>query len=228
MKKLNNKKGFTIVELVIVIAVIGILAGVLIPTFAGIVDKANGSSAQQEAKSALSSALSMSSNGTLPDKTVFALDTTKDGEFDYYYVYYGNKLYGASYNSTGKTVSFSDANGNYVSITLDLTTTFAVTVGSDTINYKYGSIMVADDFIKNNTLTNDAPLSNYFKRKYTLHDTEATNVSIAANDEGTGYYVNFSSTEPTKAAHDLEAFTSVDFSEHIVVFVPVKTTSSGS
>lgn len=31
MKK--NKKGFTIVELVIVIAVIGILAAVLIPTF---------------------------------------------------------------------------------------------------------------------------------------------------------------------------------------------------
>ena len=47
--KRNNKKGFTIVELVIVIAVIAILAGVLIPTFAGIVDKANKSAAQQEA-----------------------------------------------------------------------------------------------------------------------------------------------------------------------------------
>ena len=49
MKKLN-KKGFTIVELVIVIAVIAILAGVLIPTFATVVDKANKSSAQQQAK----------------------------------------------------------------------------------------------------------------------------------------------------------------------------------
>ena len=37
----NNKKGFTIVELVIVIAVIAILAAVLIPTFAGIINKAN-------------------------------------------------------------------------------------------------------------------------------------------------------------------------------------------
>ena len=37
----NNKKGFTIVELVIVIAVIAILAAVLIPTFAGIIKKAN-------------------------------------------------------------------------------------------------------------------------------------------------------------------------------------------
>lgn len=49
MKKLN-KKGFTIVELVIVIAVIAILAAVMIPTFIGIVDKANESAALQEAK----------------------------------------------------------------------------------------------------------------------------------------------------------------------------------
>ena len=37
----TNKKGFTIVELVIVVAVIAILAAVLIPTFAGIIHKAN-------------------------------------------------------------------------------------------------------------------------------------------------------------------------------------------
>ena len=48
-----NKKGFTIVELVIVIAVIAILAGVLIPTFSGIVDKANNSSVTQETRAAL-------------------------------------------------------------------------------------------------------------------------------------------------------------------------------
>ena len=37
----TNKKGFTIVELVIVVAVIAILAAVLIPTFSGIINKAN-------------------------------------------------------------------------------------------------------------------------------------------------------------------------------------------
>ena len=41
MKKKNYYKGFTIVELVIVIAVIGILAAVLIPTFESIVTRAN-------------------------------------------------------------------------------------------------------------------------------------------------------------------------------------------
>ncbi|NLB61976.1 MAG: prepilin-type N-terminal cleavage/methylation domain-containing protein, partial [Clostridiales bacterium] len=33
MKKLNNKRAFTIVELIIVIAVIGVLAAILIPAF---------------------------------------------------------------------------------------------------------------------------------------------------------------------------------------------------
>ena len=40
MKTNKNKKGFTIVELVIVIAVIAILAGVMIPTFSGVIQKA--------------------------------------------------------------------------------------------------------------------------------------------------------------------------------------------
>ena len=56
MKKMN-KKGFTIVELVIVIAVIGILAAVLIPTFSSVIDKANANSALQELKSAYTLAL---------------------------------------------------------------------------------------------------------------------------------------------------------------------------
>lgn len=41
MSKKNNRRGFTIVELVIVIAVIAILAAVLIPTFSSLIKKAN-------------------------------------------------------------------------------------------------------------------------------------------------------------------------------------------
>ena len=50
MNKKNNRKGFTIVELVIVIAVIAILAAVLIPTFGNIIEKAQTSAAIQEAR----------------------------------------------------------------------------------------------------------------------------------------------------------------------------------
>ena len=48
--KHTNKKGFTIVELVIVIAVIAILAAVLIPTFTNLIKKANESSDVQAAR----------------------------------------------------------------------------------------------------------------------------------------------------------------------------------
>ena len=48
--KRNNKKGFTIVELVIVIAVIAILSAVLIPTFGGVTGKAQEAARDQEAK----------------------------------------------------------------------------------------------------------------------------------------------------------------------------------
>lgn len=44
----RNKKGFTLVELIIVIAIIGILAAVLVPTMISVVGKANASKAAQE------------------------------------------------------------------------------------------------------------------------------------------------------------------------------------
>ena len=53
--KRNNKKGFTIVELVIVIAVIAILSAVLIPTFGSVISDANKTAAQQEARNAYTS-----------------------------------------------------------------------------------------------------------------------------------------------------------------------------
>ena len=72
--KRNNKKGFTIVELVIVIAVIAILAGVLIPTFAGIVSKANKSSIEQETRAALTVILAEE-------------DAQMSADADYYFLY---------------------------------------------------------------------------------------------------------------------------------------------
>ena len=52
------KKGFTIVELVIVIAVIAILAAILIPTFTNVVNKAKDSAIQVELKSAITQYIS--------------------------------------------------------------------------------------------------------------------------------------------------------------------------
>jgi len=46
--KLLSKKGFTLVELVVVVAIVGILASVLIPSIVGYIDKAEKSAAEQE------------------------------------------------------------------------------------------------------------------------------------------------------------------------------------
>lgn len=70
MKKLN-KKGFTIVELSIVIAVIAILSAVLVPTFSGVIKNAKNSAAIQEARNAYTEyTLACTENDTDAETTV--------------------------------------------------------------------------------------------------------------------------------------------------------------
>lgn len=50
----KSQKGFTLVELIIVIAVIGVLAAILIPVFANVIEKANAKSALADARNTVS------------------------------------------------------------------------------------------------------------------------------------------------------------------------------
>ena len=63
MKKM--KKGFTIVELVIVIGVIAILSAVLIPTFVNLTSKAKDATAKQEVSDAYTAYVVDAQDGTL-------------------------------------------------------------------------------------------------------------------------------------------------------------------
>ena len=90
MKKM--KKGFTIVELVIVIAVIGILAGVLIPTFASVATKAKKSAALQETTNALTVVL-VDKDGALDQTYYFCHNYgTADESDDIWYEIIDGKL----------------------------------------------------------------------------------------------------------------------------------------
>ena len=93
--KRNNKKGFTIVELVIVIAVIAILSAVLIPTFGGIVDKAQNSARDQEARNALSEYIA---NASATELGTGINGYIKIG--DYYYIVTNSNIVGEEATDT--------------------------------------------------------------------------------------------------------------------------------
>ena len=99
MKKMN-KKGFTIVELVIVIAVIAILAAVLIPTFSGIVTKAQNSAALQEARNVY---------------TEIYADDISDGTVDGTYVAANVTIPGTVGSYTSSVFNYTAKNGIKVS-----------------------------------------------------------------------------------------------------------------
>ena len=80
MKNRKAKKGFTIIELVIVIAVIGILAAVLIPTFSNVIDKANATAAMENAKNAYTNFLVDNADKMVMDKANFYIHSG-----DYYF-----------------------------------------------------------------------------------------------------------------------------------------------
>ena len=114
--KRNNKKGFTIVELVIVIAVIAILAGVLIPTFSGIIRKANESKALQAAKNLYTEVYALdASDGKIDGKEKeTSLATSYDGKTITYTV------------ADGKVTTFEYTSGDYTATFTGSTNTWAV------------------------------------------------------------------------------------------------------
>lgn len=97
----NLKKGFTIIEMVIVIAIIGILASVLIPTYGNVVNSAHVSAAQQTARASMMDWLAtFTANAKAVPQTY---DDTNGNKV--YYAYFeveeGGHLYQYRYNNGG-------------------------------------------------------------------------------------------------------------------------------
>lgn len=94
MQKKDIRKGFTTVELVIVIAVIAILATVLIPTFSNLIEKAHASAAIQETKGSLEAMLH-EYDGELKGGTYYFVydKTPEDTDGRVWYLYQGGKLH---------------------------------------------------------------------------------------------------------------------------------------
>lgn len=101
LKKLkNDKKGFTLVELIVVLVILAILAALLVPALTGYIDKAKEKAIIAETRS-----------------VVMAGQTLADEE-------YANKPVGGDNAITldkDKVLELADVNGNITSITVDKT-----------------------------------------------------------------------------------------------------------
>ena len=124
--KNTKKRGFTIVELVIVIAVIAILASVLVPTFANVVTKAKKSAAMQNARSAWTAYLVDLADGgnALPDKDVNGCIYVENGDAKYGFKIVKGTFTGEVCEKPGAHDCYTITDGK---ITVDATTKAAKT-----------------------------------------------------------------------------------------------------
>jgi type IV pilus assembly protein PilA len=96
-KMLNNKKGFTLIELMIVVAIIGILAAIAIPNFMNYQCKAK----QSEAKSSLGS-IRVAQEAYFAEYDKYSTDLTGIG-----FAVKGDAKY--AYTSTGDAYFYCDS-----------------------------------------------------------------------------------------------------------------------
>lgn len=172
---MKNKKGFTIVELVIVIAVIAILAAVLIPTFTTVTANARASAAQSQAKNAQESVLG-NTEGTMPENTLFAISNDNDSRAEYFFVIKDRKLDSAKVESLdGKAYPAGTDNTYNVFVTadrfsgeLDATKLASIKTNvdgllKDVLDYKYSGKTKESDTTNEGTWTavNDAHNNDY-------------------------------------------------------------------
>lgn len=175
MKHTNKKKGFTLVELVIVIAVIAILAGVMIATFSNVVDKANKSADLQEVKSSLDAEYyDFIAEGQLPNAllvtdstvvftTIPTFDTSDIVSSDTYY-----------FDANGKKVDSVDDTDAYYKVAVTYTAAEGETPASVAIT--------KTELVSGGTLTNTATITGRKGTAFTV------TLDIDATSDNFGYY----------------------------------------
>ena len=201
--KRNGKRGFTIVELVVVIAVVAILAAVLIPTFASVIKKANVNNDVVLVKE-LNDGLRIEEVGGKKNNTMTdALNVAKDYGFEV------EKLTPRSsgeilWDSVNNRFALLDENGNAVykdeSKTLssgaDLWKIVADAEGV-AANTEYSSYIKGNATIATLTVTNGVDVGENIVNELTYKNTTGTakTVTIRTNSFDTTLTINDSSTQ---------------------------------
>ncbi len=209
---MKNRKGFTIVELVIVIAVIAILAAVLIPTFSGVIQRANQSAALQEATSTMKATLAMSQTGVISDNTLFAIGNDKGITNKYRFI--NNAIEESDFETP-----LTFVNGGSI-------------VGSN--ETKYDRIIINNTLISSNAWATSGVTKVQAIIKGALNDNNAT---LTIQAKGTEKSENVALMTDTNASFELKivsgsstyvlaVYVSSDYAKDIVTFVPASVSSN--
>ncbi|OJU15906.1 MAG: hypothetical protein BGN88_05330 [Clostridiales bacterium 43-6] len=103
----KKKKGFTLIELIVVIAILGILAAILVPSMLGILNQAHGSTDNANARAIYSASVAAASRLSAANKTVD--DTTVENE--------ALLILGAGFDGDTFVVNVDEATGAVTGIT---------------------------------------------------------------------------------------------------------------
>ncbi|MBO4795629.1 MAG: prepilin-type N-terminal cleavage/methylation domain-containing protein, partial [Clostridia bacterium] len=113
-KPREHKRGFTLVELVIVIAMIALLAAVLIPAFSGIIQRAKHSAALQEARGALTAfAVNTAAQTGADGSDVYVVSKFENGPF--YFICANGELKDAPEGSLNRSLE----DGEIIGVAVD-------------------------------------------------------------------------------------------------------------
>ncbi|MBO4501180.1 MAG: hypothetical protein J5760_02965, partial [Clostridia bacterium] len=171
-----------------VIAVIAILAAVLIPTFSGIVKKANDSAALQTATSTMKATLAMSEGGTIADGTYFVVEAM--GNTGYQFQYKNNAI---GQIDAIDTVTFADDNAS-------------VTAGT-----AYNAIIINKELISGGKIASNETVAKIIKAALGI----AGNDDISLTSAPAGSLYSYTVSDGT---HNWRVYTSTDYAKDIVVF----------
>ena len=118
-KKLKNKKGFTLIEMLVVVAIIAILVAISIPMVSGALEKAREAADDANLQAAKAVAMVCAMDGKISDGTAIIAD----GSTKYVYDVENGKIVTASTTVSDKSKGQKSGNtSNYIIITFATST----------------------------------------------------------------------------------------------------------